>query len=61
MTQQERSGGNAMAATVAADAATRPGTARELADSLLLFGLTVTSLGAYVGIALVAVRVLGTR
>lgn len=61
MTQQERSGGTVMAATVAADAATRPGTARELADSLLLFGLTVTSLGAYVGIALVAVRVLGTR
>lgn len=61
MTQQERSGNNAAVATVAADVGTRPGTARELADSLLLFGLTVTSLGAYVGIALVAVRLLGTR
>ncbi|HVL89024.1 MAG TPA: hypothetical protein VM841_02190 [Actinomycetota bacterium] len=61
MTQQERSVGAAAVATVATDAATRPGTVRELADSLLLFGLTVTSLGAYVGIALVAVRLLGTK
>lgn len=47
--------------TVAADAIARPGTARELADSLLLFGLTATSLGVYVGIAFAAVRLLGSK
>ncbi|HEX9696019.1 MAG TPA: hypothetical protein VGB64_06885 [Actinomycetota bacterium] len=61
MMQQEQSVGAAVVTTVATDAQVRPGTARELADSLLLFGLTVTSLGAYLGIALVAVRLLGTR
>ncbi|MHB8511211.1 MAG: hypothetical protein ACYDCC_03425 [Actinomycetota bacterium] len=40
---------------------TRPETGRELFDSLLLFGLAATSLGAYVGIAFFAVRMLGTR
>lgn len=58
--QQERATRDA-AVSVATDASLRPGTARELFDSLLLFGLAVTSLGTYVGIAFVAVRVLGSR
>lgn len=59
MNERERARQRA-AQKVAVDAA-RPGTARELADSLLLFGLTATSLGAYVGIAFAAVRLLGTQ
>jgi hypothetical protein len=45
---------------VATDA-TRPAAARELVDSLLLFGLTATGIGAYVGIAFAAVRLLGAK
>ncbi|GAC1417324.1 MAG: hypothetical protein NVSMB57_12350 [Actinomycetota bacterium] len=44
-----------------AEAESRPEASRELCDSLLLFGLAATSLGAYVGIAFAAVRMLGTR
>ena len=43
------------------EAGVRPEASRELFDSLLLFGLAATSLGAYVGIAFAAVRMLGTR
>ncbi len=60
MQQQERAARAAVNASVAPDG-TRPGTTRELVDSLLLFGLTATSLGAYVGIAFAAVRLLGTK
>ena len=59
-TQQER--GRGVAAEVAATGAERrPTAARELRDSLLLLGLTASSLGVYVGLAFAAARLFSTR
>lgn len=62
MRQRERTAGST-AVSVATDTAhdARPGPARELVDSLLLFGFTATGIGAYVGIAFAAVRLLGAK
>lgn len=49
------------AEVAAADAQRRPTPARELWDSLLLLGLTVSSLGIYVGLAFVAARLFSAR
>lgn len=37
----------------------RPSPVRELRDSLVLLGLVVSSLGAYIGLGVLAVRLLG--
>jgi hypothetical protein len=58
--QQERSRRFA-AEVAAAEAQRRPTPARELWDSLLLLGLTVSSLGVYVGLAFAAARLFSAR
>jgi hypothetical protein len=58
--QQER-GFRIAAEVAAAEAERRPTPARELMDSLLLLGLTASSLGVYVGLAFVATRLFAAR
>lgn len=61
MAEQQERGRRRAAEVAATEAQRRPTPARELWDSLLLLGLTASSLGAFVGLALVAARVFAAR
>lgn len=59
--EQERRTDAIEAEVAVADAMGRPTPARELWDSLLLLGLTASSLAVFVGLALAAARLFSAR